>query len=83
MSPDADILVFCVHHFEVMGKKELYIKREEKEYTLILLDIFLCTQFINPYLMIRETLCCKSTALLVVIHAAPFMALVRKQPSTS
>ena len=26
MSPDADILVFCVHHFEVMGIKELYIK---------------------------------------------------------
>ena len=51
--------------------KSCILKLEETEYTLILLHTYLYTQFIS----VDQRKYCKSTALPVVIHAAPVIEL--------
>ena len=62
MSPDTDVLVLCVHHFEIIGLKTLYFKTGRKlAHTDSTRYIPIHTMHYSLSLM-RETSCCKYTA---------------------
>ena len=82
VSPDTDVLVLCVHHFDTLGIKNLHFKIGRK-YMLIPKGTFMCTQFTTLSALIRETLCYKCIVSLAVTHVVPFMELGRNEHSTS